>query len=201
MSIYRTDEWKGFVLAMRADPYDRTTPGIAADWLNDKAKYVHERFIRGCLRIAALRDILDECLKMDLHYTDPTRSVPEREMMQLIHDLRPSIEKHAHEWTGGMVRRFHNPTVYDWPCGFLRSWRLYPLKVDSDRETDLNVLKQFAALLARQPIQCVRVDLPAMTFAPPSHILDYLAKRFPGVEFLHGNLKVAASALLREASA
>lgn len=189
-SPYLMPEYAAFCRAIRADRTDRLTPLVAADWLEDHGKADHGRFIRGCVRMAELRDVIDDCLKADLHYTDPTRAVPRSELFDLVNDLRPMIQRHAHEWTAGAVRSFVNPTAYDWPMGFLLCWQVAPLKPGSDRESDEGVLKGLAAILARQPISLVQVLLPDMTFLPPVKIIEWLAERFRGIVFTHGTLSV-----------
>lgn len=188
MNAYHHDDYAAFIAAMRADPDDRITPLVCADWLEEHGKGDHAKFIRGCVRIAELRDILDECAKMDLHYTDLTRAKPADEKINLVHQLERLISPHSHEWTAGYVRRWLNPTVYDWSCGFLRSWSFFPYESDSDRRSSENNKKKLKALLARQPIVRVEAKFPRGTFAPPLYVLEQLAHRFdqfPGLRFTH----------------
>lgn len=190
MNCYQMPEYLAFVRAMRAALAERTTPLVCADWLDEHGKHDHARFVRGCVRMRELRDILDECLMQDLHYTDPTRAEPDRELMQLIPQLRRLIRPNCHEWTGGAIRRFDNPTPYDWPHGFLQTWGVRPIEPGSDRRIHHHAMHRLEALLARQPIVHMKVELPAVLFPPPRHVLKLLAARFPGVKFSHNGVEV-----------
>lgn len=181
MSVYAAPEYRGFVEAMRADPKDLAAPLACADWLDEHDKAEHAGFVRGCVRMAQLRDVLDECAKADIHYTDPQRAEPDRELMHLVRTLRPLINRHCHEWTGGAVRKFDGPTVYDWPGGFVRAWSVLPLL--DDQRVNENGLRKLAAVIARQPVARVLARLPASVFAPPDFYMLKLAERFPGIEF------------------
>jgi uncharacterized protein (TIGR02996 family) len=191
VSPYATPEWSAFVVQIRATPADRVTTLVAADWLEDHGKAEHARFIRGCVRISELRGIIGEGFKTGRSHPNP--GVLGRELFDLVNDLRPLINRHAHEWTAGYFRKFSNPTVYDWPRGFIRACQFRPLKAGSDREGDPHARRKLAALLARQPVELVYVEfpLPSHTFAPPTYHLERLALEFRGVSFRHN----AATAL------
>lgn len=177
MSPYATPEWAGFLAMMRADPEDVNAPLAAADWLRDRGKGDHADFVEGCVRLKTVRDEYARRTHDDDGYLlwDETQSLYNR--------LRPLIARHCHEWTGGAVRKWHNPTAHDWPLGFLRAWQVAPLAAGSDREGNPRAIRLLGCVLARQPVRGVAVALPAMTFAPPAHYVDWLSGRFPGVSF------------------
>lgn len=145
--VYDLPEYAAFIRAMRAAPDDAVAPLVCADWLEEHGKADHARFVRACCRMRELRAVLDECAKCDLHYTDPTRAVPEGELFRLLSATHPLIDEHVHEWTG--VRKFANPTPYDWPNGFLRTWAVAP--------STPHVEVRLAALLRRQPVHTVHL--------------------------------------------
>lgn len=189
MNPYHHPDYAAFVAALRKSPDDRVTPLVCADWLEERSKADHARFVRGCVRMAELRDILDECAKQDLSYSDPTRAVPNAELMDLVHNLRGHIERYAHEWTAGGAGRFVNPTAYDWKNGFLWRWSVH---MGDHPAVERNTLKSLAALLARQPITDVAVTLPSEAAVDyETMVVSDLAARFRGVTFRHGSFSVS----------
>lgn len=183
MSPYDTSEYQGFLRAMREQPDDRNTPLVCADWLEENGKTAHAQFIRGCCRVAYLRDVLDECLKQDLHYTDPARACPAKELDSLVNDLRPYINRHLHEWTRGAIRKHGNPTLYDWKHGFLWNYATYPFVPGSDRIRDQRLHRKLESILSRQPICSVTLLFPVGSPLSPLELAQRLGNNYPGVKF------------------
>lgn len=183
MNCYQMPEYAAFVAKMRVNPADRVTPLVCADWLEDHGKAGHAVFVRGCCRMAELRDILDDCSRRDLSYSDPERSVPDHEVTRLVSDLRPPINRHCHEWTGGALRRFQNPTAYDWPNGFLRFWNLYPVLTPEGARLPGPAILKLESLLRRQPISDVRLTVAGDPKLATS-LLESLSVAYRGVRFL-----------------
>jgi hypothetical protein len=75
------------------------------------------------------------------------------------------------------MRKASNPTAHDWPDGFLRGFVLSarPAGWDALPRRDERHLKRLSALLARQPLTRVRLDLPALSTREEDKVGDYLA--------------------------
>lgn len=167
MSPYHSSDWQGFLAALRADPEGAAVPLIAADWLEERAgKPGHARFIRACVEYAGL-GFIPKGPNLYRRYQLDT----------IVADL---FHAHRHEWTAGAVRG-GRIRLGEWKNGFLWSWECRPILAGSDRETDMNEFKKLDALLRRQPITRLTVTLPQHTFAPPSHHVEQVRKRYPGL--------------------
>lgn len=188
MSVYNTPEFQSFVLAMRQNPEDRVTPLVAADFLTDMGKQDHGDFIRACVRHRELRDLIQELSDRDANWNEKEPLMHERR--ELMHTFRPYINRYCHEWSGGTIRSFVTPTIYDWDCGFIRQWSFCPLNPDSDREYDENVARKIYSLLRRQPIARITLKLPEYTWETPAAIVEFVASRWPVVEFCCGEIRM-----------
>lgn len=152
---YHYPEYLAFVQAMRLDPEERTLPLILADWLEEHDKIDHARFVRGCVKVAEWR-------------AAPTMTNFVLEM-DAVESLRELINRHCHEWTAGAIRKFDNPTIYDWPNGFLRTFRCHWTKE-----------KRVKFLFARQPIQRAYITGCSPDAFPAYG--NWLRKECPGLE-------------------
>ncbi len=185
MKPYAMPEYAAFVATMRADPSDRVAPLVCADWLEEHGKGDHARFVRGCVEV----ERLSHNYRRKGWGAEAEGYSEYGRIQDLYGELRPLINRHCHEWTAGWLRKFDNPTPHDFPGGFLRSWFVFPMRDGSDRECDPNALEQLRAILKRQPIHTVHVQLPQLVFAPPSHHVNWLSmlQGMEGVTFRHGH--------------
>lgn len=180
MSPYCDPDYAAFVSVMRANPDDAVTPLVCADWLDEHGKAEHAQFVRDCVELGRVQAI-QKSKKFDGDLPGHYELV--QATFELLKDKETLINRYCHEWTGGTIRWFSNPTAYDWRNGFLRHWSIHPLVAGSDRHMCQNTLKRFGALFARQPVSAARVVFSTTPFGPHDHYLHCLAERFPGVTF------------------
>lgn len=133
MSVYDSDDWRGFLAAIRANPGDDTPRLIAADWLDDGCRDpARAEFIRVQVEIASMRTPPD-CTRRVEDGWEPRMGHPSNDQMKgalPYWDLR----RRERELLGREPDQFVGAAEMTWlPPGLRDYWRELWINTDHDR--------------------------------------------------------------------